>query len=417
MSIPRQEHRRQFASNISRFFVYTALKGFGFGLFTAIWVIYLQQRRGLSLTQATLIDVAFWIAATLGEVPTGIVADTFGRRTSLAAGAALLCVSSVAWALAPTMPLIMLAYVALAIGTTFLSGAEDAFLYESLQRMERAGDYARLVGRVSAAMLGATALGNMASGLLATIDLIVPFLVAGLSLLITLGIVLTFKEPQTKEYSGGQARQGYGQILRQSIAMMRAHPSLRYPMLYLTLVPLAAVIMETFFLQPQTLALGVPIVALGVIVMAMQMTNMAGATWSNWITARVGEGRVVYTAPVFIVCSLIMLAALQLVPALVFIAVISFVTAVLRPLLLSRIQHEVSDAIRATILSMQSLMATFLLALSEPILGFIADRSGLPTAYIGLAGGLSILILFLFWKSRHYFPLSAMPTRTHGDVT
>jgi MFS family permease len=77
----------------SRFFVYTAFKGFGFGLFTAIWVIYLQQRRGLTLTQATLIDVAFWIAATLGEVPTGIVADTFGRRTSLAAGAALLCLS------------------------------------------------------------------------------------------------------------------------------------------------------------------------------------------------------------------------------------------------------------------------------------------------------------------------------------
>ncbi len=30
----------QFA-NIPRYFVYTALKGFGFGLITAIWVIYL----------------------------------------------------------------------------------------------------------------------------------------------------------------------------------------------------------------------------------------------------------------------------------------------------------------------------------------------------------------------------------------
>jgi len=31
----------QFALNIPRYFVYTALKGFGFGLITAIWVIYL----------------------------------------------------------------------------------------------------------------------------------------------------------------------------------------------------------------------------------------------------------------------------------------------------------------------------------------------------------------------------------------
>jgi len=49
----------QFTPNIPRYFVYTAIKGFGFGLFAAIWVIYLQQQRGLSLTQAALIDVTF----------------------------------------------------------------------------------------------------------------------------------------------------------------------------------------------------------------------------------------------------------------------------------------------------------------------------------------------------------------------
>ncbi|MBI1881238.1 MAG: MFS transporter [Chloroflexi bacterium] len=398
----------RFVPNIPRYFVYTAIKGFGFGLITAIWVIYLQQRRGLSLTQATIVDMAFWIAATLGEVPAGIVADAFGRKTSLAAGAALLGVSTLAWAFAPTMPLIMLAYVALAVGTTFLSGAEEAFLYESLQIMGRTGEYARLVGRVSATMLGATALGNVASGPLATIDLILPFLIAGLSLLIMLGIVLTFKEPQTEEKSGGPPRKSYGEILRQSLAMMRARPPLRYPMIYLALVPLAAVIMETFFLQPQAVSLGVPLAGVGVVVMAMQITNMAGSTWSDRIQAHFGERRVLYTAPVFIVSSLILLAAFQLLPALLFIAVIGFVTAVLRPLVLSHIQNEVPDDIRATILSMQSLMFTLLLTISEPILGFIADQSGLPAAYVGLAGSLSLLILFLFWKSRHHFPQAAI---------
>jgi hypothetical protein len=40
-------------------------------------------------------------------------------------------VSMLAWAFAPTMPLIMLAHVALAIGNTFLSGAEDALFYRA----------------------------------------------------------------------------------------------------------------------------------------------------------------------------------------------------------------------------------------------------------------------------------------------
>src|SRR6266498_685314 len=136
MRIPRQ-HRRQVGSNIPGYFVYTALKGFGFGLFAAIWVIYLQEQRGLSLAQAALIDVTFFVAAALGEVPTGVVADTVGRKTSLLIGTALMCVSTLAWVLAPTLPLIMAAYVCLGIGYTFLSGAEDALFYESVQRTGR----------------------------------------------------------------------------------------------------------------------------------------------------------------------------------------------------------------------------------------------------------------------------------------
>ena len=109
------------ASNIPRYFVYTALKGFGFGLFLAVWVIYLQQQRGLSLSQAALIDVTFFVAAAFAEVPTGIVADRFGRKTSLTAGAALMSLGILGWTFAPTLLLIMLAYVAMGVGITFLS--------------------------------------------------------------------------------------------------------------------------------------------------------------------------------------------------------------------------------------------------------------------------------------------------------
>lgn len=392
------------SSNVSSYFVYTAFKGFGFGLITAMWVIYLQQRRGLSLAQATIVDVTFWIAATLGEVPTGVVADTFGRKTSLIAGAALLSLGTLAWAFAPNVLLIMLAYAAMAVGTTFLSGAEEAFFFESLQITGRANEYTRLLGSAGATLLAATALGNLASGFLATVDLILPFLMAGLSLLGMLGIVLTFKETYAKEELNGQARKSYKQILQESLAAMRVRPVLRFSMFYLALVPLTAVIMETFFVQPQAVSLGIPLTGVGVIVMAMQLTNMAGSTWSDRIRGQFGERRILYSAPVLIVSGLVLLAVFQTVPALLIIAAIGFVTAVLRPLVLSRLQDQVPNDIRATILSMQSLMFTVLVATSEPILGSIADQSGLPAAYFGLAGGLSILILFLFWVGRGRFP-------------
>ncbi len=396
------------ASNIPKYFVYTALKGFGFGLFLAVWVIYLQQQRGLSLSQAALIDVTFFVAAAFAEVPTGIVADRFGRKTSLATGAALVSLGILGWTIAPTLPLIMVAYVAMGVGITFLSGAEDAFFYESLQVTGRGGDYTRLLGRASATFPGALALGSVAGGLLAAIDLRLPFLISTLVLLTMLGIVLTFKEPQTEAPSGGQARPSFGEVLRQSLALLRARPTLRYPILYLAIVPLASFMIESVFVQPQALALGVPLAGIGVLAMAAQLTAMAGSTWSDRVRARFGEGRVLYTAPMVICSSLMLLAALQVLPALLLIGVMGFVTAVVRPILVSRIQDELSDDIRATMLSMQSLTFTLVAAMSQPSLGAIADHWGLPAAYVVLAASVSLLMVFLFWKGRQHFPQAAM---------
>lgn len=401
--------RDPFAPNIPKYFAYIALKGFGFGQMQAIWVIFLQQERGLTLAQVTLIDVAFWISAAVGELPTGIVADTLGRKTSLAIGALMLAVGTLGWAYAPTLPLILITYVVMGIGLTFISGAEDAFFYESIQRAGRAHEYTRLVGLAGAVMLGAVAVGSVSSGLLATIDLKLPLVIGGLCDLACLGVILTFKEAQTLEKSEGKARKSYFAVLRQAIALIWSRPNLRYPIFYLALVPVISGVMEIIFLQPQALALGVPIAAIGVLVMVVQIGNMLGASWADRIRKRFGETRVLYIAPAVIISSLLLLAALQIFPALVFIALIGFLTAVLRPILLNRIQGEVPDEIRATIISVQSLLFTLILGASEPILGALADHSGLPAAYIALSGGFGILILLLFWRSRQHFPAVETP--------
>ncbi len=402
MSTPQNQYNTRFAANIPRYFVYTALKGFSFGLIGAMWVIFLTQHRGLSLAQASLVDVMFFVAAAFGEVPTGIVADRFGRKTSLIAGAALLSVGILGWTFAPTLPLIMLSYFGMGIGFTFLSGAEDALFYESMQLAGRADDYARLVGRVGALMLGALAIGSVASGLLASINLTLPMLICGLSLLIMLGVVLTLKEPQMEGQSDGQARKSFGKILRQSLALMRARPTLLYPMIYLALVPIASFITETLLLQPQALLLGVPLAGIGLLVMAVQLIDMLGSNWSDQFKALFGEGRLISAVPVIILASLVVLAAFQKLAVLVFIGVIGFFTSVIRPLLLTRIQGEVSDEVRATIISMNSLMNTVFAAISQPSLGFVADQFGFPAAYFGFAGALGILILFLFWKGHDH---------------
>ena len=394
--------KRTAASNIPRYVVYTALKGVGFGLFLPIWVIYLQQQRGLTLSQAALVDVTFFVAAALAELPTGIVADRFGRKTSMTIGASLMAAGLIGWTFAPTLLLTIIAYVVMGVGMTFLSGAEDAFFYETVRASGRGDDYPRLLGRVSATFPGALALGSVASGFLAAINLILPFVLSGLLLLLALGIVLTLSEPPSEQRSHEQARPSLRAVLGQSLAVMRARPTLRFSMVYMAVVPLASFMIESVFVQPQALALGVPLAGIGIIVMAVQLTAMAGSAWSARIMARFGEGRTLYTAPIVICVSLLVLAALQVMPALLLIAVMGFVTAVVRPILVSRMQDALSDDSRATMLSMQSLTFTMVAAISQPTLGTVADSFGLPAAYIALAGAISVVMMVVFWRGyRH----------------
>ncbi len=143
---------------------------------------------------------------------------------------------------------------------------------------------------------------------------------------------------------------------------------------------------------------------------------MVGANWSDQVKSLFGERRLIYTVPLIILASLILLAVFQKLPVLVFIAVIGFFTSVMRPILLNRIQNEVSNNVRATIISMNSLMNTVIAAISQPTLGYVADHSGFPAAYFGFAGGLGVLVLFLFWKGHYYLLRSEVVEPDQSEV-
>jgi len=269
-------------------------------------------------------------------------------------GLALVSVCMLAWLACAFRTLIVLVYAGIALGNTFLSGADEALFYGSLRTSGRVDPYPRLTGRV-----------NAISGPLITIDLIVPFLVGALCMVVMLAVVATPKEPPHASQKARAARKPYREIIRQSIASLAARPTLRYPVFYLAVVPLAAFFLESIFVQSQAVLLGVPIAAIGLLIMAGQLINMLGAMWSQSLAAWIGEGRLIYRSPVLIVISLALLAALQVFPALLLIAVIGFVTAVLRPLVMSRIQAEVTNDVRVTLLSMLSLIGSGIMAIKR----------------------------------------------------
>ena len=65
--------RRAYEANLRRAYLYQFFMNFQF--WWPIWVVYLQDERGLSLTQITALDSVFWLIIVVAQVPAGAVAD------------------------------------------------------------------------------------------------------------------------------------------------------------------------------------------------------------------------------------------------------------------------------------------------------------------------------------------------------
>src|SRR5258706_230548 len=81
-------------------------------LWLPIWVIYLHEELGFSLTQITLLDVPFFLFVVFAEVPTGAVADRFGRRVSLMLSGAMVAVAVSVFGLATNYIVILISSIA-----------------------------------------------------------------------------------------------------------------------------------------------------------------------------------------------------------------------------------------------------------------------------------------------------------------
>ena len=147
----------------------------------AINTVFLINRGHLSLFEVMLVNTAFLIAQAICEVPTGVVADTIGRRTSFLLAIVTISLSTVLYVVTPMMNWgfwsFALASALLGLGFTFQTGAVDAWMVDALDAAGWEGPKDRVFARGQQAGGAAMIIGSLAGGLLGNIDLTIPYLV------------------------------------------------------------------------------------------------------------------------------------------------------------------------------------------------------------------------------------------------
>jgi len=190
--------------------------------------VYRVTTVGLSPLQLVLIGTALEAAVFLFEIPTGVVADLYGRRLSIVVGFLIIGAAFILQGSIPVFLPILLTEALWGIGYTFTSGAHEAWIADEIGQARASAAYLR---GAQIEQVGSLA-GIVISVALASMQLQLPILVGG-SLFIALGIFLWQAMPEQGFRPASRAApeaahspwQGMLRTLRSAFAVIGRQPA------------------------------------------------------------------------------------------------------------------------------------------------------------------------------------------------
>lgn len=387
---------------VTKFYLYQALLSQGF--ITPVIAEFVLAR-GMSLSQLGALGAVFMATWTLGEVPTGYVADRIGRRNSLVASSALTALSVLAFAFADSFAAFAGIYVAWAVGVTFRSGTGSAWLYEMLGERLDESRYAHVRGRGRAVWLAVTAGTSIAGAHLAALDWTYPFLVNAGTLAAGILVLLTFPEP---EAAGGDPFTPLRalRVVREEFTRPPLRSFVVYTALFFGLVEVARE-----FTQPAATSVGVSVAELGWLYAGFNLVSAGATTYAGAVADRVGVRTWFVAAPPVVGVALLALAAVPAltVPALFLLRAANDLT---EPLKGQYLNDHVAGVGRATVLSAASMTGALAAVASRVAGGVVADATSTVTMLAVFGGGFVVLAATVLVVEP---PVAATPAGADAD--
>ena len=364
---------------------------------------------GLNNLEAFAANAFFTAGMVLFEVPTGIVADMWGRRMSFLLGTVTLAVTTALYVLlwqveAPFWSWAVVSLL-LGLGFTFFSGAVEAWLVDALSATQFTGPLESVLARGQIITGVGMLTGSVAGGFLAeAISLGFPFVARAGILILMFAFAFAFMhdigfEPDRRGKPIAEMRR----ITADSIEYGWRVPSVKYLMLAAPFT--GGVGIYVFYaLQPYLLELygdptayGIAGLVAAIVAGAQIVGGLATPTLRGLFHRRTSA---LIAAEVVSVLALLGIGLIESFGAVIaLIAVWGLLFAATMPIRQAYLNAMIPSQQRATILSFDSLMSSTGGVVSQPLLGRSADVWGYPTSYV-LSAGISALSLPFIFKTR-----------------
>jgi MFS family permease len=377
--------------NIPKNYLYIFL--WGTSLSEAIWMLYLAWR-GLSLIQIGLVESIFHVTSLLMEVPTGIIADRFGRKTSRVLGRCVAMVGTLLMISSRSFWGFALAFVFIALSYNLESGAGDALVYDSLLQAGNQERYTKVKGRQEVSWQSAQILSLVASGIVATFDYTLAYFLSLGVQATSLVVALTFEEPRVGAVEPRECKPG---LVRHIVGSFKALRDNRGILVYILFIEGFSLFCTTlhFYFQSFLKSRGFIEWQIGLVLAGASLAGMLGAANTSRLERRFGKRWLVSLSPFVALVAFGLIAFTPLeIPGMLLRAGIE---GILFVSFSDSINRLIPSEHRATLLSFEAMTFSLMMIVLFPVIGAVADRAGFKTAFIVIFAAAVPLLLGSRW--------------------
>ena len=371
-----------------------------FGFFTclripdAVWVVLLAAS-GFSLWQIGLAEGVFHGVSLLCEIPSGMAADLMGRRRSLAAGGLCGVVSALLMAFSEAFFGVCLAMAFSALACNFISGSDEALLYDSLLQTGREKAYLSVSARYAQVQNLGAMLSNLASLLAGVLSYIGFYLADAAVCLLRMGTALSLAEPTVTEAQVGRRREPFRQLgirlrehIRQVWGFLWAHPRTAVLMLADGLMCLPGYL-TLMFLQQRLNELGLSAMWLGLPVMGIGLARMAGVEAGKHLRPR--SMRSLYGFCILLVgAGTVLAGSAPMLPAVLGAMAAAGSMDAWMLHFQKRLNELFPSDRRATLVSVNAMAYSLLMIGASPLVGWLGDVGSTSGTGLWVLGGVAI---------------------------
>ena len=341
-------------------------------------VVLFYNDNGMGMHEIFVLKAIYSVAIVAMEIPSGYMADAWGRKKTLLLGSILGASGFVIYSFSYGFVAFAIAEIILGIGHSFVSGADSAMLYDSLKVRGKEGVYLKNEGRVTSAGNFAEAVAGIAGGFLATISLRTPFFFQAAVAASAIPAAMVMAEPKIHDMNHIHSIPALIKNIRDTFAN---NLNLRIAVLFSALTG-TATLTFAWFVQPFLKETDTPVAWFGIIWTLLNLSVGISTMFAYKVEEKLGWLKSTVLILILISSGFIFPGLFITRAGIVFLFLFYLFRGMATPILKNYVNQFADSEVRATILSSRNFIIRINFAVIGPALGYITDHLSLKPALI-----------------------------------